>query len=134
MEFVTRINYIHAEKISEHIVPNMNINIQLSVPSSKPIITDNEVAINFTLTVNTTPPIYEIVIKGKTRIKGKKEELEKIKKALKERKNIPLLMQTITSTAIFEAALLARELGFPPILPIPSKNKSSGPPMGLQPI
>ncbi len=134
MEITTKINYIHAERISEGSYPHMNVNIQLSVPSSEPHFSETDIDIPFILTVNTTPPVYEIVIKGIAKIKGQEKELENLKNALEKKKNLPSIMQTITSVAIFEAALLSRELGFPPLLPIPTQKASSNPPMGLQPI
>ncbi|RLE60524.1 MAG: hypothetical protein DRJ35_03030 [Thermoprotei archaeon] len=133
MEFSTRIDYIHAERITEEITSHTNINVQISIPSAQPKITETEIIIPFSLTVTSTPPTYEIIIKGKTKIKGMRRELEHLKESLRRKKPHHTILQTITSTVLFEAALLARELGYPPLIPLPTKS-GSNPPMGIQPV
>ena len=81
-------------------------------------------------TVNFTPAIAQISIKGRARIQGEKDEMQKILQEQKEKKVPPAqILQAISSTAIAEAILISKTIGIPPPLPpIP------GPPAEQAPI
>ena len=84
----------------------------------------------FVFTVNFTPAIAQISIKGRARIQGEKTEMEKILQEQKEKKVPPAqILQAISSTAIAEAILISKTIGIPPPLPpIPAMPADQGPP------
>jgi hypothetical protein len=72
----------------------------------------------FVFTVNFTPAIAQISIKGRARIQGEKDELQKILQEQKEKKVPPAqILQAIASTAIAEAILISKTINIPPPLP-----------------
>jgi hypothetical protein len=72
----------------------------------------------FVFTVNFTPAIAQISIKGRARIQGEKDELQKILQEQKEKKVPPAqILQAISNTAIAEAILISKTIGIPPPLP-----------------
>ena len=76
----------------------------------------------FVFTVNFTPAIAQISIKGRARIQGEKDEMQKILQEQKEKKVPPVqILQAISSTAIAEAILISKTIGVPaPLPPLPS--------------
>jgi hypothetical protein len=72
----------------------------------------------FVFTVNFTPAIAQISIKGRAKIQGEKNEMQKILQEQKEKKVPPgQILQAISSTAIAEAILISKAIGIPPPLP-----------------
>ena len=72
----------------------------------------------FVFTVNFTPAIAQISIKGRARIQGEKDEMQKILQEQKEKKVPPAqILQAISSTAIAEAILISKTINIPPPLP-----------------
>jgi len=72
----------------------------------------------FGFTVNFTPAIAQISIKGRARIQGEKDEMQKILQEQKEKKVPPAqILQAIASTAIAEAILISKTINIPPPLP-----------------
>ena len=72
----------------------------------------------FVFTVNFTPAVAQISIKGRARIRGEKAEMQKIIQDQKEKKVPPAqIIQAISSTAIAEAILISKTIGIPPPLP-----------------
>ena len=72
----------------------------------------------FVFTVNFTPAIAQISIKGRARIQGEKDEMQKILQEQKEKKVPPAqILQAIASTAIAEAILISKTINIPPPLP-----------------
>lgn len=72
----------------------------------------------FVFTVNFTPAIAQISIKGRARIQGEKDEMQRILQEHKEKKVPPAqIIQAISSTAIAEAILISKTIGIPPPLP-----------------
>jgi len=76
--------------------------------------------------VNFTPAIAQISIKGRARIQGEKDEIQRILQEQKEKKAPPAqIVQAISSTAIAEAILISKTIGIPPPLPpLPSPPAS----------
>jgi hypothetical protein len=75
----------------------------------------------FIYTVNYTPAVAQITLKGKAHITGEKEELNKILAEHKEKKPLPpLIMQTVSNVAILESLLISRTLSVPPPIPLPA--------------
>jgi hypothetical protein len=85
---------------------------------------DGSLEAPFVFTVNFTPSIAQISIKGKARISGEKEETKKILDEHKLQKAPPVpLVQAVSNTAIAEAILISKTIGVPPPLPpLPAAN------------
>jgi hypothetical protein len=72
----------------------------------------------FVFTVNFTPAIAQISIKGRARIQGEKDEMQRILQDQKDKKAPPAqIIQAVSSTAIAEAILISKTIGIPPPLP-----------------
>ena len=118
--------YIHAERLTEQISGNINVNVQLTFPSSADIaVTGTEMKAKFIANITTAPPALNITLKGVLVIVGDHEKLKNIVENLKRKKPDPQLLHFLTSHVLFESALLARELGLPPTMPIPQPPRPS---------
>ena len=84
----------------------------------------------FVFTVNFTPAIAQISIRGRARIQGEKDEMQRILQEQKEKKAPPAqILQAISSTAIAEAILISKTIGIPPPLPpLPTSPANQAPP------
>lgn len=84
----------------------------------------------FVFTVNFTPAIAQISIRGRARIQGEKDEMQRILQEQKEKKAPPAqILQAISSTAIAEAILISKTIGIPPPLPpLPTPPANQAPP------
>jgi hypothetical protein len=84
----------------------------------------------FVFTVNYTPSIAQISIKGKAKISGDAEDTKKILEEHKAHKSPPLqLIQAVSNAAIADAILISRSLNVPPPLP-PIPQPQAGPATG----
>jgi len=82
----------------------------------------------FMFTVNYTPAIAQINIKGKAKISGDAEEMKKILEEHQAKKNPPVqLVQAVSNAAMADAILISRSLNVPPPLP-PIPQPQTGPP------
>jgi len=78
----------------------------------------------FVFTVNYSPSIAQLSVKGRAQVIGEREEISKMIGEHKQNKPPPVaIIQAVSSIAMAEAILLSRSLGIPPPLP----------PMGLPP-
>jgi len=84
----------------------------------------------FVFTVNFTPAIAQISIKGRAKIQGEKDEMQKIVQEHKGQKAPPVqIVQAVSSTAIAEAILISKAIGIPPPLPpLPGPQTTQAPP------
>jgi len=81
----------------------------------------------FVFTVNYTPSIAQISIKGKAKISGDGEDTKKILDEHKAQKAPPVqLVQAVSNAAIADAILISRSLNIPPPLP-PIPQSQTGP-------
>ena len=72
----------------------------------------------FVFTVNFTPPIAQITVKGMAHVSGDKEEIDKILEEHKQQKPPPIsIVQAVSNTAMAEAILISKTIGIPPPLP-----------------
>jgi hypothetical protein len=87
----------------------------------------------FVFTINYTPGVAQISLKGKSHVKGSKEELKQILKEHKEKKPPPpIILQSISNVVFLESVLICRSLNIPPPIPLPKigpapKKKRSEP-------
>ena len=74
----------------------------------------------FVFTINYTPGVAQISLKGKSHVKGSKDELEQILKEHKEKKPPPpIILQSISNIVFLESVLICRSLNIPPPIPLP---------------
>jgi len=92
--------------------------------------TDGSLQAPFVFTVNYTPAIAQISIRGRAKIQGEKDDMQKILEEHKEKKTPPpQIVQAVSSTAIAEAILISKTIGIPPPLPpLPSPPATQAPP------
>ena len=87
----------------------------------------------FVFTINYTPGVAQISLKGKSHVKGSKDELEQILKDHKEKKPPPpIILQSISNIVFLESVIICRSLNIPPPIPLPKisplpKKKRSEP-------
>jgi hypothetical protein len=74
----------------------------------------------FVFTINYSPAVAQISLKGKSHVTGTKDELEQILKDHKEKKHPPpIVMQSISNIVFLESVILCRSLNIPPPIPLP---------------
>jgi len=92
--------------------------------------TDGSLQAPFVFTVNYTPAIAQMSIKGRAKIQGEKDDMQRILEEHKEKKTPPAqVVQAVSSTAIAEAILMSKAIGIPPPLPpLPGPQATQVPP------
>jgi len=79
----------------------------------------------FVFTINYNPGVAQISLRGKSHVKGSKDELEQILKAHKEKKPPPpIVLQSISNVVFLESVLICRSLNIPPPIPLPKVSSS----------
>jgi hypothetical protein len=74
----------------------------------------------FVFTINYAPPVAQISVKGRARIKGAKDELQRIHTAYTEKKPPPpIVVQSISNVVFLESVIISRTLRIPPPIPLP---------------
>jgi hypothetical protein len=87
----------------------------------------------FVFNINYTPGVAQISLKGKSHVKGSKDELQQILKEHKEKKPPPpIILQSISNVVFLESVIICRSLNIPPPIPLPkispvTKKKQSEP-------
>jgi hypothetical protein len=87
----------------------------------------------FVFTINYSPGVAQISMKGKSHVRGAKEELQKILKDHKEKKPpSPIIIQSISNVVFLESVIVCKTLNIPPPIPLPrvsptKKKKRSEP-------
>jgi hypothetical protein len=87
----------------------------------------------FVFTINYTPGVAQISLKGKSHVRGSKDELRQILKDHKEKKPpSPIIIQCISNVVFLESVIICRTLNIPPPIPLPkispvTKKKPSEP-------
>ena len=72
----------------------------------------------FVFTVNYSPSIAQLSVKGRAQVSGQKEEISKMMDDHKQNRPPPVaIIQAVSSIAMAEAILLSKSLGIPPPLP-----------------
>ena len=85
--------------------------------------TEDMLEVPFVFTINYTPGVAQISMKGKSHVVGQKDELEQILKEHKEKKPPPpVILQSISNIVFLESVLICRSLNIPPPIPLPKIN------------
>jgi len=119
--FVTNLSGERLWEVERELPSQIQIAVNINLLGIEEM-TDGSLQAPFVFTVNFTPAIAQISIKGRAKIQGEKNEMQKILQEQKERKAPPAqIIQAVSSTAIAEAILVSKTIGIPPPLPpIPS--------------
>jgi len=87
----------------------------------------------FVFTINYTPAVAQISLKGKSHVTGSKDELKQIRDSYKDKKPPPpIIVQSISNVVFLESVIVCRTLNIPPPIPLPkippaTKKKPSEP-------
>lgn len=74
----------------------------------------------FVFTINYTPPVAQISVRGKAHASGDKDELKKIRETHGEKKPPPaVVVQSISNVVFLESVIVSRSLNIPPPIPLP---------------
>jgi hypothetical protein len=127
--FVTNISGERLWEVERELPSQIQIAVNINMLGIEEM-TDGSLQAPFVFTVNFTPAIAQISIKGRARIQGEKDEMQKILQEQKEKKAPPSqIIQAVSSTAIAEAILVSKTIGVPPPLPpLPSLPTTQAPP------
>lgn len=81
---------------------------------------EDSLEVPFVFTINYTPGMAQISMKGNAQVKGSEDELEQILKDHKEKKPPPpIIIQAISNQAFLDAVMVCRILNIPPPIPLP---------------
>ncbi|MDH4221430.1 MAG: hypothetical protein OEV19_01660 [Candidatus Bathyarchaeota archaeon] len=87
----------------------------------------------FVFTINYTPAVAQISLKGKSHVTGSKDELKQVRSTYTEKKPPPpVIVQSISNVVFLESVIICRTLNIPPPIPLPkippvNKKKPSEP-------
>lgn len=110
---------ISAERLSQVVPPQINFNVNLTLPSSEPVKKTRQFIIPFVFTISSTPPVVQIVLKGNVIVTSDSDsEFKKLSEDIESRKIPPPIVNVVFVNSVAESILLSRSLGLPP--PIPS--------------
>jgi len=114
------INQISGERLwdaDKPIPPQIHIAVNVNILGIEKR-SDTTMDAPFVFTVNFTPSIAQINIKGKAQASGDRNEINKILLEYEEKKSPPVpLVQAISNASIAEAILISKTIGVPPPLP-----------------
>ena len=100
-------------------IPPIQINTNINLVNMEKK-SDGSVEVPFVLTMNYTPSIAQISLKGSAHVSGEKNEIDKVLKDYGEKKPPPqIIVQSISNVVFIESILIARTLNIPPPIPLP---------------
>ncbi|ABL88772.1 conserved hypothetical protein [Pyrobaculum islandicum DSM 4184] len=111
-----RFDYIHAERFG---APppgaQLQMNVQVMIEGERAVKRGGTIELPFTVSIASSPSVVTVTIRGTAVIQGEVDV-----------KNLPpQVAGPIMQAALFEAALVMRELGFPPPLPIQPQSQQT---------
>jgi hypothetical protein len=81
---------------------------------------DDMLEVPFVFTINYSPGVAQISMKGKSHVRGSKDELRQILKDHKEKKSpSPIIIQSISNVVFLESVIICKTLNIPPPIPLP---------------
>ena len=103
-------------------IPSVQIATNLNVVGIKKL-AEEMLEVPFVFTINYSPGVAQISMKGKSHVTGSKDELEQILKEHKEKKPPPpVILQSISNIVFLESVLICRSLNIPPPILLPKIN------------
>ncbi len=115
--FVTSMSAERFWEIDRPMPPQVQIGVNINMLDIDQR-SDGSLDAPFVFTVNFTPSIAQISIKGKAKITGDAEDTKKILEEHKAQKAPPVqLVQAVSNAAMADAILISRSLNVPPPLP-----------------
>ena len=125
--FVTSMSAERFWEIDRPMPPQVQIGVNINMLDIDQK-SDGSLDAPFVFTVNFTPSIAQISIKGKAKISGDVEDTKKILDEHKAQKAPPVqLVQAVSNAAMADAILISRSLNVPPPLP-PIPQQAQGTP------
>jgi len=126
--FVTSMSAERFWEIDRAMPPQVQIGVNINMLDIDQR-SDGSLDAPFVFTVNFTPSIAQIGIKGKAKISGDAEDTKKIFEEHKAQKAPPVqLVQAVSNAAMADAILISRSLNVPPPLPpIPQQQQTTQP-------
>jgi hypothetical protein len=124
--FVTSMSAERFWEIDRPMPPQVQIGVNINMLDIDQK-SDGSLDAPFVFTVNFTPSIAQISIKGKAKISGDAEDTKKILDEHKAQKAPPVqLVQAVSNAAMADAILISRSLNVPPPLPpIPQQPQAT---------
>jgi len=124
--FVTSMSAERFWEIDRPMPPQVQIGVNINMLDIDQR-SDGSLDAPFVFTVNFTPSIAQISIKGKAKISGDAEDTKKILDEHKAQKAPPVqLVQAVSNAAMADAILISRSLNVPPPLPpIPQQQQGA---------
>lgn len=115
--YITQVSGERFWRIDEPIPPQIQVAINVNILGVERR-SDETAETPFIFSVNFTPSIAHITIKGAGRISGDKGEIEKLLEDHKERKPPPMeIVRAVSGAAMAEAIVVSKAIGIPPPLP-----------------
>lgn len=115
--FVTNMSGERLWDVERDMPPQLQIAVNVNILNFEEL-SDGNLQVPFVFTVNFTPAIAQISIRGRARIQGEKAEIQKIFQQSKEQKPPPAqVIQAVANVGMAESILISRTIGVPPPLP-----------------
>ncbi len=117
-----RLDYIHAEKLMNASSASQPVNIMfnLSVLTANVSRQNTHLEVPFVANISSAPSIVSVTLRGAVILQfERREDMEELLRTLSEGKVPDLINMIIMQYVLFEASLVIRELGLPPIVPVP---------------
>ncbi len=115
--YITQVSGERFWKINEALPSQIQISVNINILGFEQR-TNELIESPFIFSINFTPPIAHITLKGVGQILGDKNGIEKILENHKEKKPPPMeLIQAISSASMAEAIVVSKIIGIPPPLP-----------------
>ncbi len=115
--FVTHISGERLWDVDKNLPPQVQIAVNINLLGLEEK-SDSSVEAPFVFTVNFSPSIAQINIKGRAKVQGEKEETQRLLEEHKQQKPPPIqIIQAVSGAALAEAILISKSLGVPPPLP-----------------
>jgi len=115
------VNNISAERFwdIEKPIPPVQVATNLNVVGINEK-SEDMLEVPFVFTINYTPAVAQISLKGKSHVTGSKDELKEIRDTYKEKKPPPpIVVQSISNVVFLESVIVCRTLNIPPPIPLP---------------
>ncbi|NPA23197.1 MAG: hypothetical protein GXO23_02745 [Crenarchaeota archaeon] len=117
-----RLDYIHAERLPIPHSPSQPVNMMfnLNILNTNVTLQDSLIEIPFVVNISSVPSIISVTLKGALVLQFEhKNDAEEIMKSISEGKVPDAINMIIMQYIIFEVSLIMRELGMPPMIPVP---------------